>query len=217
MVDYPRKPEFAEVAVFPVTYDYDKFVSCPRCGKRVSGAHWKQPREIVLTSRKTPDFLYAYCDNVPFLLSEAALDAITSAGLSGITCAEKIEFSRFQRKSKKETYVPSYYHIELERSQITVDHPHSIISYGKPNTRDACTLCRQIPSTYDFFRSLAFHMEFYEGYDIFQIYELGNQVFLSQRFVELCAQKGLTNLHYSPACKYGKWVAEYFLDGNEDA
>ena len=60
-------------------------------------------------------------------------------------------------------------------------------------------------------------MEAYEGYDIFQIYELGDQVFLSRRFVELCEEKGLTNLHCTIASRHGRWAAEYFLDGNEDA
>ena len=92
LVDYPRKTKFAEAAPISVTYDYNKFVSCPECGARVSGAHWEQPREVVLTSRKTPDFLYAYCDNAPFLLSEVALETIRSASLTGIKHAEKLKF-----------------------------------------------------------------------------------------------------------------------------
>lgn len=217
LVDYPRKTKFAEAAPISVTYDYNKFVSCPECGARVSGAHWEQPREVVLTSRKTPDFLYAYCDNAPFLLSEVALETIRSASLTGIKHAEKIEISRFQRNSKMEIPIPSYYHIELQRSRITVDHPNSVISYGLHGTRTICPLCQQVPATYDLFRSVAFHMDAYEGYDIFQTYELGDQVIVSRRFVELCAEKKLTNLHCTPAYKYGRWAAEYFLDGNENA
>jgi len=217
MVDYPRKSAFAESALIDVRYDYDRFTVCPECGRRVSGAHWMQPREVVLTSRKVPDFLYSYNDNAPFLLSRKALETIRASGLTGIRCAEEIEHIRFQRRSKTETPIPTYYHIELERSRITLDHENSVIQYGTRRYGDSCPLCRQVPATYDFTRKLAFHMEAYEGYDIFNIYELGDQVFLSRRFVELCEEKGLTNLHCTVASRHGRWAAEYFLDGNEDA
>lgn len=216
IVDMPRKSDYAETALIPAEYDYDRYVSCPKCGAQVSGAYWKRPREIVLTSRKTPDFLYTYCDNAPFLLSEKALQIIKEAGLRGIKCAEKIEASRFQRRSKRDISPPAYYHIELERSLITIDHKNSVISYGETN-RKICPLCQQVSATYDLFRSLSFHMDSFEGFDIFQIYELGDIVFLSQRFVDLCIANNLTNLHCSLAGNYGRWAAEYFLDGNEDA
>lgn len=217
IVNYPRRSDFAEAAVIPVKHDYTKFVSCPRCGSRVSGAHWERPREVVLTKRKVPDFLYAYCDNVPFLLSENAMEQICRAGLTGITCAEEIENVRFQRKSNKELYIPRYYHIELARSCITINHQESIIVYGSKSNTKPCTLCRQVPATYNFFRSLSFNTDVYEGYDIFQIYELGNTVFLSQRFVDFYKKSTLNNLHFGPAKKYGSWESSYFLDGNEDA
>lgn len=216
LVDMPRRSNYAEAALIPAEYDYSRYISCPRCGEQVSGVYWKRPREIVLTSRKAPDFLYTYTDNAPFLLSERALKVVLQAGLKGIKCAEKIESSRFQRKSKSDASPPTYYHIELERSLITIDHKNSIISYGE-TSRKICPLCQQVSATYDFFRSLSFHMDSFEGFDIFQIYELGDTVFLSQRFVDLCIANKLTNLHYSLAEKHGRWAAAYFLDGNEDA
>ena len=220
IVDYPNRSDYAEAAVIKVEYDYDKCVHCPQCGDRVSGAYWKRPREVVLTKRNAPDFLYAYCDNVPFVISEKALEIIRQAGLTGIEKAEEIEFVRYQRNSKKEIPIPKYYHIELSRSRMTIDHTHSVISYGSPygSAKDAggCSLCRQVPRTYDFFRSLAFHTDKYEGYDIFQTYEMCNTVFLSQRFVDVCKANDLTNLRFDPAQKHGQWTAAYFLDGNED-
>ena len=51
IVDYPRKSEFAEAAIIDVTHDYTRFVSCPKCGARVSGAYWARPREVVLTKQ----------------------------------------------------------------------------------------------------------------------------------------------------------------------
>ena len=81
IVNYPAKTDFAEAAPITAKYDHSRFAACPHCGERVSGSYWEQPREIVLTRKKTPDFLYAYCDTVPFVLSEKAIKEITQAGL----------------------------------------------------------------------------------------------------------------------------------------
>ena len=102
IVDYPRKSEYAEAAIIKVERDYDRCDYCPECGARVSGAYWKQPREVVLTRHKAPDFLYGYSDNAPFVVSERVLDAMRSTGLTGLLKAEEIETVRFQRKSNFE-------------------------------------------------------------------------------------------------------------------
>lgn len=218
IVDFPRKTTgYAEAALTDAEYDYDRVATCPLCGAYVSSALWKRPRAVVLTSRKIPDFLYNLFDRSPFLLSENALQKIRSAGLKGILSAEKIEHVRFQRKSKQETPIPTYYHIELARSKITINHEKSNIVYGQSSDRKRCDLCRQVPATYDFFRRLCLNMEDYEGYDIFHTYELGNAVLLSQRFVDFCIENDLTNLHCSIAEQYMQWASAYFLDGDEDA
>lgn len=217
IAEFPRKTEYAEA--YPadnVTYDYDRFVACPLCGERVSGAYWVPPREVILTKRNVPDFLYTYGDNAPFVISPKALQVIRDAGLTGIKCAEEIEHVRFQRRSKKEVVIPRYYHIELERSRITINHEKSIIHYGKSSRTHTCALCRQVPATLDFTRRIVFNAEAYEGYDIFQIYEIGSAI-VSQRFVDVCRENDLTNLHVTPAETYGQWAAAYFLDGDEDA
>lgn len=209
-------PEYAEAHPIDIEYDFTIFERCPVCNERVTGGFWPRPREVVLTKRNIPDFLPGVNDTTPFLLSEKALQAIQSSGLTGITHIDEIEHVRFLRKSKKETPIPKYYRVELARSRITIDHDRSVIIYGSSSNRKACPLCRQKPMCYDFTRSLSFHMEDYEGYDIFQIYEMGDTVFLSQRFVDFYKTSGLTNLRFGPAEKHGKEIAEYFLDGNEN-
>ena len=217
IVDYPRKSEYAEAAIIKVEHDYDRCDYCLECGARVSGAYWKQPREVVLTRHKAPDFLYGYSDNAPFVVSERVLDAMRSAGLTGLLKAEEIETVRFQRKPKQEKYLPKYYHIEVARSRITINHEHSVIKYGNRKDGPGCPLCRQVPATYDFFRSLTMNMEAYEGYDIFLTYELCNTLFLSQRFMNMVGEYGLTNLHCTPVQIHGQWAWKYFLEGDENA
>lgn len=212
-----RKTGYAEAAPIFVDHEYGHTETCPLCGAYVASAPWKRPREIVLTSRKTPDFLYAYCDTSPFLLSENALQKIQSSGLKGILSAEKIEQVRFQRRSKQETPIPTYYHIELARSKITINHKKSNIVYGQSSDCRQCDLCRPVPALYNFFRKLCLNMEEYEGYDIFHTYELGDNVLLSQRFVDFCKENDLSNLHYTIVEKHMQWASAYFLDGDEDA
>ena len=145
---------------------------------------------------------------------------IQQAGLTGIQDVQEIEHVRFQRKGKKEVPIPKYYDLELVRSKMTINHEKSVISYGQsregsPYSR-ACPLCHPVPGTYDFLRHLEFHTEQYEGYDIFFTYEMGGLALLSQRFVDVCRENGLTNLHFRPAAKFLEKEARYFLDGIED-
>lgn len=191
-----------------VVYDFDAMERCPLCGAWVSGGYWPQPREVALTNRRVPDFLYCYGGSKPpFLISERALTVIRQEGLTGIKDAQEIERVRFQRKAKKEVPIPKYYNIELERSKMTINHEKSSIVYGSCREGDpyskACPLCRPVAGTYNELRHLEFHMEQYEGYDIFHTYELCDTTFLSKRFVDVCRKYGLTNLHFTPAEKYG--------------
>ena len=105
IVDYPSKLEYAEeVPRMDKNYDFSKIDKCTECGSNVSGGFWLPPRQVVLSSRKVPDFLYTYGGNTPFLLSKNALMKIQQAGLRGITFAEKIDKVRFHKKSKKEMH-----------------------------------------------------------------------------------------------------------------
>lgn len=204
----PLTDKYAEVAILDNEEIDDNAADlCPLCGRRVSGSYWMRPREVVLTSRRVPDFLYC-CggSKPPFLISERALTVIRQEGLTGIKDAQEIEYVRFQRKAKKEVPIPKYYYLELERSKMTINHEKSSIVYGGCQGgaySTACPLCRPVAGTYDEHRHLEFHMEQYEGYDIFHTYELCSTTFLSRRFVDVCRKYRLTNLHFTPAEKYG--------------
>lgn len=216
----PWKTEYA-TGELPdnVVFDFDKMERCPLCGAPVSGGYWPRPREVALTNRRVPDFLYSYSYE-PFLISERALAVIQQARLTGIRDVQEIEHVRFQRKGKKEIPIPKYYYLELVQSKMTINHEKSLIAYGKCRKGDpysrACPLCHPVPGTYDFLRHLEFHTEQYEGYDIFFTYEMGGLALLSQRFVDVCQENGLTNLHFRPTAKFLEKEARYFLDGIED-
>ena len=167
VAEYPRKADYAEAEIVQAEYDFDRCVRCPKCGRLASGGYWMQPRSIKINKRKLPDFLYIYGDQAPFLLSQDAHTKIQEAGLTGITAFQRIEESRFQRKAQVETEIPPYYHIEVVRSKVRIDHDNSVIVYGKQNKTQYCALCNQITATYDFFRTLSLDTRDYEGYDIF--------------------------------------------------
>ena len=128
----PLTDKYAEVAILDNEEIDDNVADlCPLCGRRVSGSYWMRPREVVLTSRRVPDFLYCYGGSKPpFLISERALTVIRQEGLTGIKDAQEIEYVRFQRKAKKEVPIPKYYYLELERSRMTINHEKSSIVYG---------------------------------------------------------------------------------------
>lgn len=178
---------------------------CPRCGGGVSGLGWLRPRNIVLTNRRIPDFFYLWGANVPFLLSERALKVIQEAGLTGIRNVEPIDDARFLRKSKKEVPIPQYYHFELPFSRITMDQERSIIGYGPIVAEDRiCPQCNPYGRSKNGYYGVSYHMENFEGYDIFHTFENCNTVFVSQRFVDVCRENGLTNLHICPIQDRGK-------------
>ena len=74
-----------------------------------------------------------------------------------------------------------------------------------------CTLCNNVPATRNFIHYLSLNMEKFEGYDIFQVYEMGERVFISKRFLDFCQKNKLTNLYCRPAEIYCKKEVEYFL------
>lgn len=184
---------------------------CPCCGAWVNGRGWLRPRSIVLTNRNIPDFFYIWGANVPFLLSERALRVIREAGLTGIKNVEPIDDARFLRKSKKEVEIPQYYHFEVERSMITMDQERSIIGYGTLLDEDRiCPLCDPYGRTKNAHYGVSFHMEGYEGYDVFYTIDNGSLLFVSQRFVDVCRENGLTNLHVCPVQDWGKEAWKLF-------
>ncbi len=63
---YPMTGKYAEVAILDNEEIDDNVADlCPLCGRRVSGSYWMRPREVVLTSRRVPDFLYCYGGSKP--------------------------------------------------------------------------------------------------------------------------------------------------------
>ena len=91
----PWKTEYA-TGELPdnVAYDFDKMERCPLCGAWVSGGYWPQPREVALTNRRVPDFLYSYSYE-PFLISARALAVIRQAG------CRKLSMSASSEKGKR--------------------------------------------------------------------------------------------------------------------
>lgn len=193
----PMNSKYAEdiCELHHIHYDFSLIERCPICGTPVSGGKWVEPKKVVLSGKKAPDFLLCIPPDVHYLLSERAMEAVRSYGITGIIKAEKIQDVAYKRHGTLKA--PDYYQLTIERSRVTINHQVSIIQYMMSHSTRTCPLCRQVPALYDSIGKLQLNLEQYEGYDIFHIYELGNCVFLSQKFVDMCKQEKLTGFWYN--------------------
>lgn len=191
-VIYPPNAKFAEAEAVDPQYNYRKFDSCPSCGGRISGCYWVGKREIRLNKNKLPDFLYIYGGaNIPFLVSDRALDVLRENEISGILKAEPVDAVRL----KKEVLDAKYYILTLQRELYPIDHERSKIVYGE-NLHARCNVCDPIGRTKNIIAELYFKSDVTVTQDIFKICELGDSVFLSERFTDVCRENGLTGLYY---------------------
>ncbi len=191
-VIYPKNAKFAEAEAINPEYNYRKFDKCPSCGRRVSGCKWMGKKEIKLSKKNLPDFLYIYGGaDTPFLVSKRALDVLRENEVSGILKAEPLDVVRL----KKEVLDVKYYTLNLQREPYPIDHQRSKIVYGD-NLHARCSVCDPIGRTKDIIVELYFKSDVTVSYDIFKIYDLGDSVFLSERFTDVCRKNGLTGLCY---------------------
>lgn len=191
-VIYPSNAKFAVAEAVDPQYNYGKFDSCPSCGGRVSGCYWVEKREIMLNKNKLPDFLYIYGGaNIPFLVSERALAVLKENEISGILKFEPVDAVRL----KKEVLDVKYYILTLKRELYPINHERSKIVYGD-NPHARCRVCNPIGRTKDIIAELYFKSDVTVTQDIFKIYDLGDSVFLSERFTDVCLKNGLTGLYY---------------------
>lgn len=195
-----KKYIFAQAMSYREKYDYNQYETCPRCGRRLSGGKWIGEKSITVGKKKLPDFLYiAGGADLPFLLSERAYNTLSRNGITGIVNAEKIH--KVLRNGEELT--EKFFDLSVLRCDCPVDDERSKIAYAAANPeRKPCDLCTPAGRIADFVFSLSFKPEVTVSADIFTTYQTGGMLFLSERFVTVCDEYGLTGLNYQPIHRY---------------
>ena len=207
-VIYPEKDIFADAYVMDPVYDPNSRDLCICCNRPVSGMEWCDPKSVKLKRSKMPDFLYGYGFDMPFLISEKVLSAYSCSNLSGILGYDKIE----KIVSTRKTVTDNYFHIKVKRLDLPIDHKKSKIVYGKVPREKKCAVCDSVGRTKDFIYTLHLVMDNYDGTDIFKIYELGDLVFVSKRFLDFCQTHNFSNINVRQLGDYNRHLQLYFSD-----
>lgn len=194
---YPKKVKYAEANVIEPEY-IGLSERCPLCKNAISASTVKHPVRVQITSKKTPDCLYAYGLNVPFLLSARCINVMEKAAISGLVGVEPVD----QIIYRQEQIQSCYYIPKIKRINLPIDKENSNIVYGDIDTNSACPLCNPVGKTVDFVFGLHFDLTKYDGTDIFKIFEFGDTVFFSEKFVSLIKNEALSNFIYEDTRYY---------------
>lgn len=200
VVEPQQKYTFAEALSYHEKYDYNQYEICPTCGRRISGAKWIGEKVFTVGKKRIPDFLYASGGtDLPFVVSEKAYSVLKENGIKGIVNAEKID--KILREGERLDNV--FFDLSVMRCDYPIDYERSKIAFGKDDmTRKKCELCNPFGRCLDFIFSLHFSSEVEIREDIFTTYQTGGMLFLSETFIKVCAENGLTGLNYKPIHKY---------------
>lgn len=203
---YPKTTKFAWGEVIDDSiYDEKNIPLCPLCGQYVSGMKLIGEKTLEIRGRKNfPDFLYVYGLSTSFVISERALVVLKNNGVKGIIGTEKIDKIIVKKESKDITY----YIMDLERCDIPIDYERSQIDFGRQyHPERICELCDPIGRTRDYIFSLYFNQDAKINMDIFHIYQMGEAIFLSEKFIKICNKNKLTGLFYANINEYDDWTS----------
>ncbi len=202
-VDFPPKQIYAEAYTRePVHYDKNQIELCPKCGAYLSGMKWVGEKTCTINRKALLDFLYIYGGTNYFVISEKALTTLHENGIKGIKGTEKVD-KIFYRKVPIE---PTYYILELERLDCPIDHEHSNFVYFDEPHEHFCSLCDPMGRTTHKCFGFCFKPGTQITMDIFHIYEMGGAIFLSDRFLKVCEENGLTGLSCHKITEYYEGV-----------
>lgn len=159
---------------------------CPRCGRAVSMMKWQSPLQIILSAKKTGDFIFG---TLPYpIVSARFKDLYEASDLKGIKEFRRIERMRF----RNELVNGEYYYLELERIDVKIK-----VAQGEFIIEDEisiCQLCRPDKRTYISAKGLHLNEKDNEiNRDIFLTYMRGDTVFCNEKFVQFCKDNKLKN------------------------
>lgn len=162
---------------------------CPVCGTPVGSLEWLEPRKVKFSKPKYGEFVYG----IDLLVSERFKMLYESSGLKGIQSFLPVEVVKAKVAHLRGKPLPDtqYYVLTLVRSNTRLDLKRSKVSGQKRERR--CTLCAPFGSTIDEIDGLYIDDSSWEGESIFHIYAMGDNIFISQEFVDFCLEHKFTN------------------------
>ncbi len=196
IIVYPSTSKYAEGEIINPEYDSTQRDFCPMCGQPVSSSKWAGERVVKVNKKNIPDFLYLYGSNMPFVISEKGYRILNENGITGVVKANKIDKIIFKENNMNETF----YQLYLERMSYAIDHINSNIVYGEERVGEKCELCSPSGKTIDFICGFRLGMKIDK--DIFNIYEMGDAVLVSERFIQVCKDNKLIGLFYEEVRDY---------------
>ena len=203
----PEKQKYTEGLAEDVEYDESQTPRCPKCNAALAGLKWIGDKKVSITKKPLPDFLYTYGGtNLPFLISQKALNCLLENGIKGIEKYEPV--NRFFIR-KKETTI-NYFELTVAHLDLAIDHGKSQIAYGTVYPEKICELCNPKGCTKDFIFSLHLKNEDTLDSDIFHIYEMGGAPFFSENFIKVVTDNKLTGLSYVDIHDYDPTSRELF-------
>jgi hypothetical protein len=172
---------------------------CDKCHRSIGLLTWLPPYrvELELYGKSLGDFVTGPGSSV--LISERFAEAFRAEGLTGLLDFHPAEVVRVRRKRKgPQPGPPSHYFVvNLCRSRAAVDVTRSLLRYGK---RVTCEECRS--AGLDTIHGFTLEPGTWQGEDAFRARGLPGTKIVSERFAQLVARHGLTNMKLIPAEQY---------------
>ncbi|XXF77950.1 hypothetical protein P2318_33595 [Myxococcaceae bacterium GXIMD 01537] len=172
---------------------------CPHCHGVIGMLPWLPPyrAELEAYGEALGDFVEGPGDQV--LISERFANAFHQEGLTGLSGFHPVEVVRVRRKRKgpRAIDVPRYLVVSPCFGHAAVDMARSHIRHEKPVR---CPECRYVGP--DSIHGFSLEPGTWRGEDVFRPRGLPGRIVVSERFAQLAARRGLTNLRLVPIEDY---------------
>ena len=172
------------IADDPYVVKEDTSSYCPRCNRMTYGLNWYPPYNIKLYKRNVGDIVLG---TSLMIVTKKFKDIYEQNNLTGIK-----EFCRIDSiKRKKDKVDIELYCLKLNRYEVPIDYEKSRMEGD--NASWQCDLCNPDGKLEIYINGIYFQKDF--PADIFHIFAFGDRIFLSEKFISVMKNNGITNLN----------------------
>ncbi|MCR4726875.1 MAG: hypothetical protein K5753_06640 [Clostridia bacterium] len=191
------------IAADPYIVKEDETSYCPKCKRMSFGLNWYPPYKIEVYKRNIGDIVLGAGS---VIVSKKFKDVYEQNGLTGIK-----EFCRIESvKSKGVETDSELYYVKLNRYEVPIDYEKSRMEGD--DTDWQCDLCNPDGKIDVYINGIYFQKDF--PADIFHMFAFGDRIFLSEKFISVMENNGITNLNknYTQCDEYIQptWPKDFF-------